>query len=169
MTVPNRSAAAAAGESVADREIVITRTFNAPRELVFDAFTDPAHVGQWWGPDGFRTTTDRMDVRPGGTWKHVMHGPDGTDYPNFIVYNEVVRPERLTWAHGSAQGEPPDFHSTVTFEEDGPGTRVTLRSVFPTKAALDFVVREHGAVEGGEQTLQRFGEHLATVLKRAVA
>ncbi|HSJ05060.1 MAG TPA: SRPBCC domain-containing protein [Longimicrobiales bacterium] len=167
MTVPNRSAAAAADESVADREVVITRTFSAPRELVFDAFTDPSHVGQWWGPDGFTTTTERIDIRPGGTWTHVMHGPDGTDYPNFIVYDEVVRPERLTWAHGTVEGEPPAFHSTVTFEVDGVGTRVTLRSVFPTKAARDFVVREHGAIEGGEQTLQRLGERLAAVVRRS--
>lgn len=71
----------------ADREIVITRVFDAPREQVFDAWTDSEHVSQWWGPNGFTTTTHEMDVRPGGVWRFIMHGPDGVDYKNRIVYN----------------------------------------------------------------------------------
>ncbi|HSU13050.1 SRPBCC family protein [Longimicrobium sp.] len=153
---------AAAPSDTADREVVTTRVFDAPRELVFDAFTDSAHVSGWWGPRGFTTTTHEMDVRPGGVWRHIMHGPDGTDYPNYIVYREVVRPERLSWAHGTAPGEPASFDATVTFEDEGGRTRVTLRSVFPTAAARDYVVREHGAIEGARDTLERLAEHLAS-------
>lgn len=68
------------------------RTIDAPRDLVFDAWTDPAHVGQWWGPDGFTTTTHEIDIRPGGVWRFTMHGPDGVDYPNEIAFEEIVPP-----------------------------------------------------------------------------
>jgi uncharacterized protein YndB with AHSA1/START domain len=153
-----------------DREIVITRVLAAPRELVFDAFTDDRHIGQWWGPNGFTTTTYEKDVRPGGSWRFTMHGPDGTDYPNYVAYREVVRPERLAYAHGTAPGEPAKFDVTVTFEDAGEGkTKVTLHSVFPTPEARDFVVREHGAIEGGRQTLQRLDEHLAAMRSAAPA
>lgn len=146
-----------------DREIILERTFDAPRELVFDAFTDPAHIGQWWGPNGFRTTTERMDLRPGGVWQHVMHGPDGTDYPNYIVYEEVERPARLSWQHGTREGEPFIFHATVTFEERDGGTVVTLRQEHPSKEARAHVI-EFGAIEGGRNTLDRLAAHLETLM-----
>jgi uncharacterized protein YndB with AHSA1/START domain len=85
----------------ASREIATTRVFDAPRDLVFDAWTSPEHVAQWWGPNGFTTTTHSMDVRPGGEWIFVMHRPDGSDYKNHIVYREVVRPERILYDHVS--------------------------------------------------------------------
>ncbi len=75
----------------ADREIVIARVIDAPRQLVWTAMTDPNHVVRWWGPCGFTTTIEEMDVRVGGTWKHVIHGPDGTDYPNSSVFREVIK------------------------------------------------------------------------------
>jgi uncharacterized protein YndB with AHSA1/START domain len=89
----------------ADREMVITRVINAPRALVFKAWTKPAHIGNWWGPRGFTTTTHSMDVRPGGEWRFVMHGPDGTDYQNRIVDLEVVEPERLVYDHFGEAGD----------------------------------------------------------------
>jgi uncharacterized protein YndB with AHSA1/START domain len=107
--------------TTSDREIVVSRVFDAPRELVFDAWTDPEQVVQWWGPHGFTTTIQEMDVRPGGVWRFVMHSSDGTDYDNKVVFVEVVKPERLVYDHGG--GEESDiqqFHVTVTFvEEDG--------------------------------------------------
>lgn len=139
-----------------DREIIVRRTFNAPRELVFDAFTSVDHISNWWGPEGFRTTTEHMDVRPGGVWRHVMHAPDGTDYPNYIVYQEVERPAKLAWAHGTREGEPFAFHATVTFEEIEGGTQVTLHQVHPTKEQRDMLVEQVGALEGGKNTLDRF-------------
>jgi uncharacterized protein YndB with AHSA1/START domain len=86
-----------AATEAADRELVFTRVYDAPRELVFEAWTDPKHLTQWWGPNGFTTTIHEMDVRPGGVWRLVMHGPDGKDYNNRIAFLEVVKPERLVY------------------------------------------------------------------------
>ena len=146
--------------SDAPNEIVITRVFDAPRERVFDAWTAPERIGRWWGPKGFTTTTEHMDVRPGGEWRHVMHGPDGTDYPNRIVFDEVSRPDRLAYRH-VGDGGTALFQSTVTFVAVDGRTRVALRMVFPTAADRDFAVRKFGAVEGGQQTLARLGEYIA--------
>ncbi|MCU1334596.1 MAG: hypothetical protein JWO19_177 [Bryobacterales bacterium] len=143
-----------------DREMVITRVFDAPRELVFDAWTDPKHIGSWWGPKGFKTTTYEIDVRPGGVWRFVMHGPDGVDYQNKIVYLEIVRPERLVYDHGEGDG-PGLFQATVTFAEAAGKTRLTMRALFRSAAERDEVVTKRKAIEGGNQTLDRFGEHLA--------
>jgi uncharacterized protein YndB with AHSA1/START domain len=88
------------GGDTSDRAIVISREFDAPRELVWEAWTNPKHVANWWGPRGFSTTIEVMDVRPGGVWKHVMHGPDGANYPNKSVFKEVVKPERIVYSHG---------------------------------------------------------------------
>jgi uncharacterized protein YndB with AHSA1/START domain len=147
--------------ATAEREIVISRVFKAPRELVFAAFIDPQHIGSWWGPRGFTTTTQKSDIRPGGEWIYVMHGPDGVDYPNWTRYQEVVRPERLVYEHGGgAPDSPAHFHVTVTFIERPEGTELTMRSLFPTKAARDQVVQRYGAIEGGRQTLARLADHL---------
>jgi uncharacterized protein YndB with AHSA1/START domain len=146
-----------------DREIVLSRVFDAPRELVWEAFTNPAKVVKWWGPTGFTTTIEKMDVRPGGTWKHVMHGPDGTDYPNKSVFLEIVPPARISYGHtGGKKGDAGAmFVATWTFEDVGGKTRLTGRMVFAIAAARDHVVRVYGAIEGGRQTLARLGEYLA--------
>lgn len=149
--------------SAADREIVLTRVFAAPRELVWLAMTDPRHVVQWWGPHGFTTTIEQMDVRPGGIWKHTMHGPDGTNYPNQSVFQEVVKPERIVYVHGGGREGGPGAHfiATWTFEiVDAGSTRLTLRMVFPSAAARESVIREFGALEGGRQTLARLADYL---------
>jgi uncharacterized protein YndB with AHSA1/START domain len=149
------------------REIVISRVFDAPRELVWDAMTDPEHVVKWWGPLGFTTTIKEMDVRPGGAWTHVMHGPDGTDYPNNSVFTEVVKPERIGYTNaGGKEGAPEiSFVAMWTFEEVEPGkTKTTIHMVFPTAEAREKVVKEYGAIEGAEQTLARLAEELAKFL-----
>jgi uncharacterized protein YndB with AHSA1/START domain len=140
-----------------DREITVTRVFDAPRELVFAMWTDPKHVAQWWGPNGFSSTIHSMDVRPGGVWDFVMHGPDGVEYPNKIIYREVVKPERLVYSHVSG----PLFQMTVTFADDGGKTRLTARMLFESAALRDQTVKQVGAVEGLKQTLGRLGEHVA--------
>lgn len=146
-------------------EIVLTRVFDAPREMVFDACADPKQVVEWWGPNGFTTTIEEMDVRVGGQWVHTMHGPDGMDYPNFGVFTEVKRPEVLAHRHGGGRkGEAPDvdFESIWTFEElPGNQTLVTLRNVFVSAEARDAVIRKYGAVEGGKQTMERLAEFVA--------
>lgn len=145
-----------------DREITATRIFDAPRDLVFQMWTDPQHIGQWWGPRGFTTTTYNMDVRPGGIWRFVMHGPDGTDYQNKITFIEIVKPERLVYKHGGdKEVEPVNFQVTVTFEEQGGKTKLTMQMFFPSAAARTFTVEKYGAVEGLTQTLGRLEEYLA--------
>ena len=152
---------AATGE-FADRELVFTRVFDAPRELVFDAWTNPKHLPHWWGPNGFTTTIHEMDVRPGGVWRLVMHGPDGVDYKNKIVFLEIVKPERLVYKHEPEKGtEPVSFETTVTFVAQGGKTEVTMRMLFPSAATRDLVVNTYGAVEGANQTLDRLAEQLA--------
>lgn len=137
-------------------EIAIQRKFNAPRELVYDAWLTPESIGKWWGPRGFTTTTETMDVRPGGRWKYVMHGPDGTDYPNEIVYEEVVRPERLVYKHsGGREGDHLSFRATVTFAAVGEQTEITMSMTFSIRADRDRVVKEYGAVEGLDGTMDR--------------
>jgi len=160
-TATSGDQAASAEGSTADREIVTTRLLDAPRERVFEAWTDPRQVGHWWGPTGFTTTIQEMDVRPGGVWRFIMHGPDGVDWPNRVLYHEVVRPERLVYDHGDGEGSDHEFHVTVTFADEGGRTRLTMRSLFPTAAARDYVVREVGAIEGANQTLDRLTEYLA--------
>jgi len=150
------------------RDIVISRELDAPRELVWEAMTDPEQVIHWWGPRGFTTTISEMDVRPGGVWKHVMRGPDGTNYPNESVFQEVVAPERLVFAQGGKREGGPSisFISTWTFDTVASGkTKVTIRMVFPSPCTRDLVVREFGAIEGGKQTLERLGEHLSLLAK----
>ena len=148
--------------STAAREIVTTRLIDAPRELVFEAWTDPQHVAHWFGPDGFVTTTISMDVRPGGAWRFTMRGPDGKDWPNVVTYEEVVRPERLVYLHGDEK-EPDMFHNTLTFDDEGGKTALTMRAVFKTAAARDFVARERGAVEGGQQTISRLERYVRSM------
>jgi len=152
----------------ADREVVISRIFTFPRALVFDALIDPMNIGKWWGPNGFTTTTKRMEVRPGGEWVFVMHGPDGVDFPNWIRYRDIVRPERLVYEQG---GETPDapvhFQATIMLTEHPDGTALVMRSLFQTKEMRDHVVNNYGAIEGGHQHLARLAEHLTGQLARA--
>ena len=155
--MPTSNDTNAAVESLADREIAGKRVFDAPRELVFDAFTDPEHIGQWWGPNGFTTTTFEMDVRPGGVWRFVMHGPDGTDYQNKIVYLEIDRPARLVYDHVTG----PLFHVTVTFEDIDGKTEVTMRALFATAELRNKVAKDYGAIEGMHQTLARLADYVS--------
>ncbi len=143
---------------LAKRQLEISRLISAPRALVFQAFTDAKMISNWWGPNGFRTTTVSKDVRPGGAWKFTMHGPDGTDFPNHIVYTKVVPNERLEWDHGSKEGEVM-FKAVVTFKDEVGKTRVTLQHTMPTVEAREQAAKY--AIEGGNQTLARLEQHLA--------
>lgn len=146
---------------VSARTIAVTRVIGAPRALVFHAFTDPENIHRWWGPDGFTTTTQAIAIHPGGAWRFIMHGPDGTDYDNHIIYTAIDPTERLTYTHvEAADGTTPVFHSTITFaDEDGGGrTRVTMSVLLPTQAIRDQVAGY--AIPGGEQNLTRLDAYL---------
>jgi uncharacterized protein YndB with AHSA1/START domain len=139
--------------SMPDREIVIARTIDAPRQLVFEAFTDARHLSRWWGPDGFTTTTRAFAFREGGVWDFVMHGPDGSEFPSWISWREITPPERIALVHGESAEDPEAFESTITFGDHGETTEITMRTVFPTAALRDRAAEEFHAVELGRQTL----------------
>ncbi|MEI9888267.1 MAG: SRPBCC family protein [Rhizomicrobium sp.] len=144
----------------ADEPIIeFTRLLDAPRELVWEVWTDPRHVAQWFGPAGFSITNHSMTVKKGGTWEFVMHGPDGTDYDNIITYDEIVKPARLVYRHGEP-GNPDQFHVTLTFADEGGKTRLVMRSRFPSVAVRDQLLRDVGAAEGGTQTLDRLTDYV---------
>ncbi|WP_448954206.1 SRPBCC family protein [Labrys neptuniae] len=157
---------APAQSATADREIVISRVIDAPRELVFEAFTEVRHLSQWWGPEGFSTTTRAFEFRVGGAWDFVMHGPDGTDYQEWITWSEIIPPERIALLHGESRDDPNAFESVITFASDGAGTRIEMRTLFPTKAQRDEVVEKYHAVEGGRQTLNNLAAYVAEILRK---
>ena len=149
----------------ADREIVISRVINAPRELVFEAFTGVQHLSQWWGPAGFTTTTSAFEFRVGGEWVFVMHGPDGTDYQEWISWTEILPPERIALLHGESEDDPNAFESVLTFEAQGTATRIVMRTVFPTKELCDQAVEKYHAVEGGQQTLSSLADYVMKLIQ----
>jgi uncharacterized protein YndB with AHSA1/START domain len=158
----------AAQSATADREIVIARVIDAPRELVFEAFTEVRHLSRWWGPAGFTTTTQSFEFRVGGEWNFVMHGPDGTDYTEWITWTEIAPPERIAMLHGEYRGDPRAFESVVTFGADGAATRIEMRAVFPTKEQRDEAVEKYGAIEGGQQTLDNLAAYVTEIGRTGV-
>ena len=150
----------------ADREIVITRVISAPPELVFEAFTEVRHLSQWWGPDGFTTTTRAFEFRVGGVWDFVLHGPDGTDYPEWICWTEIVPPERIALLHGEFRGDQNAFESMLTFASDGAATRIEMRTVFPTRELRDEAVDRYHAIEGGQQTLSNLAAYVTEIVRK---
>ncbi|MGG4453541.1 SRPBCC family protein [Brevibacillus porteri] len=146
---------------VGECEIVITRVFDAPRDLVFDAWTQEENLSKWWGPRGFTTTSQKFDLKPGGTWQFIMHGPDGVDFPNTNVFVEVVKLERIVFKHTVF----PHFLATAIFEDLNGKTKLTYRTVFEETAAVFDKVKTY-AVPGAEQTMDRLEEHLASMSEK---
>ena len=156
---------APARSATAGREIVISRVIDAPRELVFGTFTEVRHLSRWWGPEGFTTTTRSVEFRVGGEWDCVMHGPDGTDYPEWISWTEIAPPERIALLHGESRDDPNAFESVLAFEPAGEQTRIVMRAVFPTKELRDEAVEKYHAIEGGEQTLRNLATYVTEVAR----
>src|SRR4051812_3757536 len=154
------------GAATADREIVISRVIDAPREIVFEAFTEVRHLSRWWGPDGFTTTTRAFEWRVGGEWVFVMHGPDGTDYQEGISWTEIAPPERIALRHGEFRDDPDAFESVLTFTPDGAATRIQMHTVFPTKERRDDAVEKYHAIEGGQQTLGNLAAYVTDTLRK---
>lgn len=141
-----------------DRELVISRVLNAPVALVWEVWTQPEHISQWWGPEGFTNTIHKMEFRPGGEWDFVMHGPDGRDYKNRSVYKEIVPRKRIIFEHVSG----PKFMTTVEFEDMGEQTRINWRMLFETREEFIQVVKTFKADEGLKQNIVRLDNYLAT-------
>jgi uncharacterized protein YndB with AHSA1/START domain len=150
---------------VGDRELVFTRLYDAPRELVYEAWTKPEHIERWWGPKGFATFIYQMEVKPGGEWKLVMRAPDGKAYNNRLVFVEVVPNEKLVYKQAPDENsEQANFEVTVTFVPRGPSqTEVTMRMLFVSAEERERVVTKYHAIEGGKQTMERLAQHLDDV------
>jgi len=140
-------------------EIRITRIYDASVETVWDAWTDPDQIAQWWGPRGFTTTTYSKDERPGGSWVYNMRGPDGTDYPNHVDYLEVEKHTKLVYDHGASNDRPPLFRVTVLFSDLNGKTKMEMSMTLPTPEAAEetrILIKK----VGGYSTWDRLSEYL---------
>ncbi len=142
--------------ATADRELIISRVLNAPVELVWEVWTNPNHIKNWWGPDGFTNTISTMEVKPGGVWELVMHGPDGTDYKNKSMFTEIVKFEKIVYVHQSA----PKFQATITFTKQGDKTLLLWHMLFETAEQFVQVVKTFKADEGMKQNVEKLVAYL---------
>jgi uncharacterized protein YndB with AHSA1/START domain len=153
-----------------ERELVVERIFDAPRALVFKAWTEPEHLARWWGPQGWTLPVCKVDLRPGGVWHYCMRGPGGEESWGKAVYREIVPPERLVYidAFADAQGNPvagmPEMLIRMEFAEHEGKTKVTSRTQFATVAELESILAM-GVVEGITETWDRLEEHLKAIQK----
>lgn len=145
-----------------DREIVISRVIDAPRSLVYAAWTDPHQIQDWFGPEGFAVETREIDLRPGGLWRFDMVAPNGVRYSNRMAFLRMEPPAFIEVEHGSDHdNDPGRFRMLVTFDEQSDGkTVLTLRQMHPSKAQRDGAIG-FGAVEYGGQTLDKLTRHIA--------
>jgi uncharacterized protein YndB with AHSA1/START domain len=143
--------------STKDREITISRTLNAPVELVWEVWTKPEHIANWWGPNGFTNTISKMDVNPGGEWSLTMHGPDGTDYKNESIFKEIIQHKKIVYQHVSS----PHFISTIEFEAQGEQTHLKWHMLFETTEEFIRVVKTFKADEGLKQNVEKLDVYLA--------
>ena len=139
-----------------------------PAGTAFEAFTEVRHLSRWWGPEGFTTTTRSFEFRVGGAWDFVMHGPDGTDYQEWISWTEIAPPERIALLHGEFRGDPNAFESVLTFAPDGAATRIEMRTVFPTKRSCATRSSKYHAIEGGQQTLSNLAAYVTEIIRKGV-
>jgi uncharacterized protein YndB with AHSA1/START domain len=147
--------------NTADREIRISRLFDAPIELVWEVWTNPNHLKNWWGPNGFKNTIQLMDVKNGGKWDLIMHGPDGTDYKNKSIFREVVKHKKLVYEHISE----PKFITTVNFEAQGDKTFIHWQMLFETREQVIQVIKTNNAAEGLKQNIEKLEHYLKTEFK----
>jgi uncharacterized protein YndB with AHSA1/START domain len=140
-------------------EIRIIRMFDAPVKTVWDAWTDPEQVAQWWGPRGFTLTTHSKDLRPGGSWRYTMHGPDGVDYPNKTQYLQIEKYAKLVYDHGGNDDRPALFRVTVLFSEVQGKTKMDMSMTLPTPDAAE-EIRKFIKKAGGDSTWDRLAEYL---------
>ena len=142
--------------STQDRELRISRKLNARVELVWEVWTNPQHIANWWGPNGFTNTITKMEVTAGGEWDLVMHGPDGTDYKNKSIFKEVIPFKKIVYEHVSS----PSFVATVEFEEQGEQTLINWHMLFETAEQFIQVVKTFKADEGLKQNIDKLNVYL---------
>jgi uncharacterized protein YndB with AHSA1/START domain len=142
--------------NTADRELRLTRTLDAPVELVWEVWTQPDHIAKWWAPNGFTNTISKMDVEPGGEWDLVMHGPDGTDYKNKSIFKEVIPLKKIVYEHVSS----PKFVATIEFEAKGEQTHLSWHMLFETREQFIQVVKTFKADEGLKQNIEKLNQYV---------
>jgi len=144
-----------------DNILIHTRILDAPRDLVWEVWTTPEHIKEWWGPNGFSLTTKSMNVEPGKIWDSIMHGM-GRDWDSKIEYVEVKKPSLLSYKH-FGESEEYNFSVSVSFEEVEGKTFLTMKSTFKSKAIIEELNRKVNAIEGSKQTLNRLEIYLKTI------
>lgn len=145
--------------------LIHTRILDAPRDLVWEVWTTPAHIKEWWGPNGFSLTTKSMNVEPGKIWDFIMHGM-GRDWVNKIEYVEVKKPSLLSYKHSGEKSEDYNFTVSISFAEVEGKTLLTMKSTFKSKAIIEELNRQVNAIEGGKQTLKRLEKYLITLVNK---
>lgn len=147
---------------VFENKVVYTRLFDAPVELLFEAWSQAEHLAQWWGPDGYTVTTKNFEFEEGGIWEFVMHGPEGEDFPNRIRFTEIEPGYLIRYQTDGETDNAGDVHFTtvVTFEAVDGGTRLKMEMELPTAEDLQRVDREYNAIEGGKQHLGNLAVYL---------
>lgn len=154
-----------------EQELVLTRTFDAPRELVFAAYSSCEHLSNWWGPRAWPMVECTMDFHVGGVWHYCLRGPnEGDESWGRAVFNEIVEPKRIAYVdafsdpEGNVKEGMPQTQSSVELADVDGRTRLTLRAEYPSSADLEKVL-EMGMVDGLTETLDRLDEHLADIAK----
>jgi uncharacterized protein YndB with AHSA1/START domain len=146
-------------DNVAERELIFSRLLDAPIKVVWEIWTDPEHIKLWWGPDGFTNTIHKMDVKPGGEWNLIMHGPDGTDYKIEAVFREIIKYRRIVYE----QFTQFKCIATIEFESRGEKTFLHWQMLFESREYLVQAAKAYGVDEGLKQTAQRLIDYLASV------
>jgi PhnB protein len=144
--------------NTADRELIISRLLNAPIDLVWEVWTNAEHIKNWWGPNGFTNTISTMDMKKGGEWNLIMHGPDGTDYKNKSVFKEIVKHKKIVYEHVSG----PKFLATIEFESQGEKTFLKWHMLFQSKEEFIQTVKTFKADEGLRQNVEKLNHYLQT-------
>lgn len=145
-------------ENTKAREMRLTHTFKVPVELMWEMWSNPKHIAQWWGPNGFTNTIKKMDFKEGGEWLLTMHGPDGTNFPNRSIFKEIVPFNKIVFEHFN-----PHFITTILFGEKDNETLIDWSVLFDTVEMRDIVVNAHKADEGQRQNVQRLERYLDKV------
>lgn len=139
-----------------NKALRITRTFKAPIELMWEVWTKPEHIANWWGPSGFNNTMHIMDFQEGGEWKFTMHGPDGTNFPNRSIFKEIIPHKKIVFEHFN-----PHFITTILFESKGNETQVDWTLLFDSAEMFDIIVKAHKADDGLKQNMDKLEKYLS--------
>jgi len=151
-------------EKTENREMKIIRTFKAPIDLMWEVWTNPEHIANWWGPNGFTNTIHKMDFQEGGEWTLTMHGPDGTNFPNRSIYKEIIPFKKIVFEHFN-----PHFFTTVLFESKGEETQIDWTMLFDTAEMRETIIKAHKADEGQKQNMEKLEKYISKMYSESKA